>query len=216
MVIKTEVCAFSDYRIYPGHGVRFIRRDGQVSEAMPRSCVTHLTRALQFSDGACWVSRDRRRENTRQGWLLVGAVAVSCMINGSISCHSGARMKELQRTCLVVMLAFGIGDWKSGAGSFVGMIPNHNRLLLVRHTSSIFGWPLLSGSHRRGLVVVSSVLWPYLWWLLRLLNPASLSSVSLMVLLASVAVLVCVMLLLLGCASRCSPSPSSLLSARAC
>ena len=35
MVIKTEVCAFSDNRIYPGHGVRFIRRDGQVSEATP-------------------------------------------------------------------------------------------------------------------------------------------------------------------------------------
>lgn len=30
MVIKTEVCAFSDTRIYPGHGMRFVRRDGQV------------------------------------------------------------------------------------------------------------------------------------------------------------------------------------------
>lgn len=35
MVIKTEVCAFSDTRIYPGHGVRFIRRDGQVRDATP-------------------------------------------------------------------------------------------------------------------------------------------------------------------------------------
>lgn len=34
MVIKTEVCAFSDTRIYPGHGVRFIRRDGQVRETI--------------------------------------------------------------------------------------------------------------------------------------------------------------------------------------
>lgn len=30
MVIKTEVCGFSDTRVYPGHGVRFVRRDGQV------------------------------------------------------------------------------------------------------------------------------------------------------------------------------------------
>ena len=31
MVIKTELCNFSGYRIYPGHGRRFIRGDGRVS-----------------------------------------------------------------------------------------------------------------------------------------------------------------------------------------
>lgn len=36
MVIKTEVCAFSDTRIYPGHGIRFIRRDGQVIRSTGR------------------------------------------------------------------------------------------------------------------------------------------------------------------------------------
>ena len=29
MVIKTELCAFSEYRIYPGNGQLFIRRDGR-------------------------------------------------------------------------------------------------------------------------------------------------------------------------------------------
>mmetsp|Transcript_13769 Transcript_13769/g.21749 ORF Transcript_13769/g.21749 Transcript_13769/m.21749 type:complete len:153 (-) Transcript_13769:651-1109(-) len=29
MVIKTELCAFSEFRIYPGHGQKFVRRDGQ-------------------------------------------------------------------------------------------------------------------------------------------------------------------------------------------
>ncbi|GMI44495.1 hypothetical protein TrCOL_g7806 [Triparma columacea] len=29
MVIKTEICAFSDYRIYPGNGMLFVRRDGR-------------------------------------------------------------------------------------------------------------------------------------------------------------------------------------------
>jgi len=28
MVVKTELCAFSEYRIYPGHGMKFIRKDG--------------------------------------------------------------------------------------------------------------------------------------------------------------------------------------------
>mmetsp|Transcript_50326 Transcript_50326/g.125469 ORF Transcript_50326/g.125469 Transcript_50326/m.125469 type:complete len:152 (-) Transcript_50326:213-668(-) len=29
MVVKTDICAFSEYRIYPGHGIKFVRRDGQ-------------------------------------------------------------------------------------------------------------------------------------------------------------------------------------------
>jgi len=28
MVVETEVCFFSEARIYPGHGMRFIKRDG--------------------------------------------------------------------------------------------------------------------------------------------------------------------------------------------
>ena len=30
MVIKTEVCAFSEARVYPGHGIRYVRKDGQL------------------------------------------------------------------------------------------------------------------------------------------------------------------------------------------
>mmetsp|Transcript_22958 Transcript_22958/g.34508 ORF Transcript_22958/g.34508 Transcript_22958/m.34508 type:complete len:162 (+) Transcript_22958:104-589(+) len=30
MVIKTELCAFTEYRVYPGRGERFIARDGKV------------------------------------------------------------------------------------------------------------------------------------------------------------------------------------------
>ena len=29
MVVKTEKCAFSEYPIFPGHGMKFIRKDGQ-------------------------------------------------------------------------------------------------------------------------------------------------------------------------------------------
>lgn len=31
MVVKTDLCAFSETRIYPGRGTRFVRKDGQVS-----------------------------------------------------------------------------------------------------------------------------------------------------------------------------------------
>ena len=30
MVVKTELCAFSEHRIYPGHGIKFVRKDGQL------------------------------------------------------------------------------------------------------------------------------------------------------------------------------------------
>jgi len=30
MVVKTETCAFSEYKIYPGHGLRVVRTDGNV------------------------------------------------------------------------------------------------------------------------------------------------------------------------------------------
>ena len=30
MVVKTQVCSFSEFRIYPGHGSKFVRRDGTV------------------------------------------------------------------------------------------------------------------------------------------------------------------------------------------
>merc|ERR1719220_188743 len=31
MVIKTDLCAYTEYRIYPGHGQKFIAKDGKVS-----------------------------------------------------------------------------------------------------------------------------------------------------------------------------------------
>eukprot|EP00456_Euglypha_rotunda_P040281 TRINITY_DN310_c0_g1_i2.p1 TRINITY_DN310_c0_g1~~TRINITY_DN310_c0_g1_i2.p1 ORF type:complete len:157 (+),score=26.01 TRINITY_DN310_c0_g1_i2:90-560(+) len=30
MVVKTEVCFYTEHKIYPGHGVHFVRRDGRV------------------------------------------------------------------------------------------------------------------------------------------------------------------------------------------
>eukprot|EP00608_Synchroma_pusillum_P008851 CAMPEP_0198439678 /NCGR_PEP_ID=MMETSP1452-20131203/55861_1 /TAXON_ID=1181717 /ORGANISM="Synchroma pusillum, Strain CCMP3072" /LENGTH=158 /DNA_ID=CAMNT_0044160289 /DNA_START=28 /DNA_END=504 /DNA_ORIENTATION=+ len=29
MVVKTDLCSFSEYRVYPGNGMKFVRRDGQ-------------------------------------------------------------------------------------------------------------------------------------------------------------------------------------------
>eukprot|EP00408_Alexandrium_pacificum_P068586 CAMPEP_0171169846 /NCGR_PEP_ID=MMETSP0790-20130122/8417_1 /TAXON_ID=2925 /ORGANISM="Alexandrium catenella, Strain OF101" /LENGTH=56 /DNA_ID=CAMNT_0011634691 /DNA_START=90 /DNA_END=256 /DNA_ORIENTATION=- len=31
MVIKTDLCSYTEYRIYPGGGQRYVARDGKVS-----------------------------------------------------------------------------------------------------------------------------------------------------------------------------------------
>ncbi|GBG24485.1 60S ribosomal protein L24 [Hondaea fermentalgiana] len=29
MVVKTDVCSYTEFKIYPGHGIKFVRKDGQ-------------------------------------------------------------------------------------------------------------------------------------------------------------------------------------------
>lgn len=38
--IKTELCSFSDYRIYPGRGRKFVARDGRVSTFLNQKCAS--------------------------------------------------------------------------------------------------------------------------------------------------------------------------------
>ncbi|EQC33454.1 50S ribosomal protein L24e [Saprolegnia diclina VS20] len=38
MVIKTDTCAFSESRIYPGHGTRLIRKDGNAFMLLNSKC----------------------------------------------------------------------------------------------------------------------------------------------------------------------------------
>jgi len=38
MVIKTETCNFSEFRVYPGRGSRFVAKDGRTSLFISRKC----------------------------------------------------------------------------------------------------------------------------------------------------------------------------------
>ena len=31
MVVKTDLCSYSEYKIYPGRGIRYAQKDGRVS-----------------------------------------------------------------------------------------------------------------------------------------------------------------------------------------
>ena len=38
MVVKTELCNYTEYKIYPGHGRRFVRRDGKLLVFLDSKC----------------------------------------------------------------------------------------------------------------------------------------------------------------------------------
>ena len=44
MVVKTEVCAFSEQKIYPGRGIRCITRDGKLAVLLNTKCQAFFSR----------------------------------------------------------------------------------------------------------------------------------------------------------------------------
>ena len=59
MVVKTELCSFSETRIYPGHGVRFIRRDGQPVTLSGSKC-RHMLNQRKKPAKLVWTQAWRR------------------------------------------------------------------------------------------------------------------------------------------------------------
>mmetsp|Transcript_1538 Transcript_1538/g.1546 ORF Transcript_1538/g.1546 Transcript_1538/m.1546 type:complete len:155 (-) Transcript_1538:126-590(-) len=59
MVVKTDLCAFSEFRIYPGHGVKFIRRDGQPVNLINSKC-RHLSNQRKKPAKLMWTQSWRR------------------------------------------------------------------------------------------------------------------------------------------------------------
>jgi len=49
MVVKTEKCAFSEYPIFPGHGMRYIRRDGMPVTVGGSKCKSLMLQRLKPS-----------------------------------------------------------------------------------------------------------------------------------------------------------------------
>mmetsp|Transcript_22451 Transcript_22451/g.42071 ORF Transcript_22451/g.42071 Transcript_22451/m.42071 type:complete len:128 (+) Transcript_22451:141-524(+) len=71
MVVKTDVCAFSEFRIYPGHGINFVRKDGQVLTLI-NSKARHLLRQRKKPAKLTWTvgwrrlnKKDKKDEGTR-------------------------------------------------------------------------------------------------------------------------------------------------------
>ena len=47
MVVKTEVCSFSEQRIYPGKGIRLITREGKLAILQNRRCKQFFVRKVK-------------------------------------------------------------------------------------------------------------------------------------------------------------------------
>ena len=72
MVVKTEICAFSEFRIYPGHGMRCIRRDGTTvyySGSKSKRLANQGIKPSRLTWTAAWRKlhkKDKKEEVTKQ------------------------------------------------------------------------------------------------------------------------------------------------------
>ena len=87
MVVKTELCAFSEFRIYPGHGIRYIRRDGQpiiLSTSKSKIMVTQRKKPAKLMWTQAWrrlnkkgkdegIARRKSRKAVKVQRAIVGA-----------------------------------------------------------------------------------------------------------------------------------------------
>jgi large subunit ribosomal protein L24e len=60
MVVKTDLCAFSEFRIYPGHGIKFVRRDGQPVNLGSTKVRSLLTKSGKKSNKLQWTQAWRK------------------------------------------------------------------------------------------------------------------------------------------------------------
>eukprot|EP01083_Nonionella_stella_P255142 876115_1 len=87
MVIKTDRCSFSEYHVYPGHGIRMIRRDGALivlGSSKVKSLLAQRKKPAKLTWTQAWrklnkkikvdeVSRRRTRKSMRVMRPIVGA-----------------------------------------------------------------------------------------------------------------------------------------------
>ncbi|KAH7650301.1 60S ribosomal L24 [Cryptosporidium xiaoi] len=66
--IKTDVCSYSEYRIYPGRGRKFVARDGRVSTFLNQKCASlfhQKIKAVKLKWSVGW--RRMNKKLTNQG-----------------------------------------------------------------------------------------------------------------------------------------------------
>jgi len=86
MVVKTEVCEFSEYKIYPGKGHKFVSRDGKTHLFISKKCrlfFLRKTKAQRIRWTTAWrrlnkkiktdeISKKKKRRVVRVQKALVG------------------------------------------------------------------------------------------------------------------------------------------------
>jgi large subunit ribosomal protein L24e len=64
MVIKCETCAFSGYKIYPAHGKKFIRRDGQPFIFINAKSCAYFRQGMKSSNLTWTISWRKKHKKT--------------------------------------------------------------------------------------------------------------------------------------------------------
>ena len=86
MVIKTDICSFSEYRIYPGRGTRFVAKDGRTFLFINKKCLKlslRKVKAQRITWTTAWrkhnkkvkteeLGKKKKRRNLRVQRAIVG------------------------------------------------------------------------------------------------------------------------------------------------
>ena len=86
MVIKTDLCVFSEFKIYPGRGKKFVSKDGRVHYFISKKCASLFhkkTKPVKLTWTTAWrrfnkkikvedVSKRRTKKTTRIQKAIVG------------------------------------------------------------------------------------------------------------------------------------------------
>ena len=61
--LKTDSCSFSEYRIYPGHGKRFVSKDGKLHIFITKKCekiARHKTKPIKIRWTQAWRRKNKK------------------------------------------------------------------------------------------------------------------------------------------------------------
>ena len=69
MVVRTENCSFCEYKIYPGHGIRYVAKDGKMCLYINHKSLAFdlkKTRSHKIRWTVAWRRRNKKLKDTTQ------------------------------------------------------------------------------------------------------------------------------------------------------
>merc|ERR1712060_894825 len=101
MVVKTDMCYFSGMRIYPGHGITYVRADQKNFKVLNRKCKSLLIKQKMNPRKIAWTQLYRRmhkkgtmEESARKKTRKVNKAATKAVVGASLELIKAKRNQK--------------------------------------------------------------------------------------------------------------------------